>query len=153
MGRSLLSQAKRARVHFYMRMWPWNTSTWIRHPAGDGLPWPTPLHRVHTHIHTHRGDAAGHRTERGRRCSAHTAGWRPVGCVRQHEHTPPTLGSGNGLWSERERRIGQWWTVWSRTPGRHSECCVRSLGLGLLRSWMWVSQGIALFLFAEQPKK
>lgn len=55
------------------------------------------------HTHTHWGDAAGHRTEQGRLCSAHTAGWRPVGRVRQHEHTPPTPGSGVGLWSERER--------------------------------------------------
>lgn len=31
-----------------------------------------------------------------------------------------------GLDSGLREKISQWWTAWSGTPRRHSECCVRS---------------------------
>ena len=50
-----------------------------------------------------------------------------------------------GLDSGLRERISQWWTV----REQDSECCVRSLGLVSLRPCIWVSEGIAPFLFAE----
>lgn len=139
-------------VHFYMRMWLWNTSTWIQHPAGDGLLWPPPVHHIHTrsHTHTHWGDAAGHRTEQCCFCSADTAGWSLVGCVRRHERTSLTLGSGVGLWSERE----------DQSAVRRVECDSRSAlwvlckitGLVLLRLCMWVSKGHCIVCLQSSQK-
>lgn len=69
---------------------------------------------VLTHTHTHWGCAAGHRTD--------TAGrWR-LELAHQHEHTPPTQGSGAGLWSERNE--------WGQRVEGNS--CVRLLGWILL---------------------
>lgn len=63
-----------------------------------------PLPHTLTHTHTHWGGAEGHRTEHGCFCSEDNAGCWMVGCVRQHEHTLATLGSGFGFWPEREEQ-------------------------------------------------
>lgn len=109
-----------------------NTSTWIQHPAGDEELWPQLPHTcTQGHTHTHWGDAAGHRTAPSCFYSEDTAGWRSVGCGRQHEHTPPTLGSGLGLWSEREDQSAVDSVEWDCGPALWELCKIIWLDLAL----------------------
>lgn len=122
-----------------------STPGWRRHAL---TPSPTATHSL---AHTHWGGAEGRRTKQGCFCSEDTSGWRLVGCVRQHGHTPATPGSGVGLWPEREKQsvldcvgVG----LQASTP----KCCVRSLGLVWLCLCMWVSKAIGRFLLAKLSK-